>query len=437
MCTQGTLKRVTLLSRWDKVRRCSVIRSLRYALVTTLMVFLLGCTLSKQRPEMRSFGVTEAPLWSMPIGCEGGIRLDDGKVSVVNRDYLVDYHRWSLDISNGRVLDHSDKPVDPGRLPSDTYAEVSGNGLKPLRASSVKAITPTGFDPVVVTDKFIFAKRTWWSLGYRQITHHGQVVVVDRSSRSIVWELNGSDLTVQASPAKIVVCGYGQTAAFLPQVSRPQDITNFYSAVRHGDVQRVAELFPEWQRTPLYNLDGLDPLTSAAKEGQLEVVRQLLKLKLSPNIESADGYSPLLMALRDHREMMSLLLEAGADPNYNALYYDYPLAEASGSGGSRSIIDLLLKSGAKLNAVDHWEGRTALHAAVMSENYEAVQALLEAGADPSIRDYSGKTADKSIDPNECISHLFAGGKISEKPAVCAPPQRSSGGVTFNATGLIH
>jgi hypothetical protein len=310
--------------------------------------------------------------------------------------------------------------------------------LKPLRTSSVKSITPAGYDPVVVTDRFIFAKRTWWGLAYRRIIHHGQVVVVDRSSRSIVWELSGSDLTVQASPANIVVCGYGQIAAFLPQSSRPQDITNFYSAVRHGDVQRVAELFPEWKRTPLYDLDGFDPLTSAAKEGQLEVVRQLLKLKLSPNTESADGYSPLLMALWGHPEIVSLLLDAGADPNYNAQYYEYPLTRAAASGGSPSTIDSLLKSGAKLNAVDRWEGQTALHAAVMSQNYEVVQTLLEAGADPSIRDYSGKTADKMIDPNDCISHLFAGGKISEKPVACAPPQRSSGpGVKFDTRGLIY
>jgi hypothetical protein len=74
----------------------------------------------------------------------------------------------------------------------------------------------------------------------------------------------------------------------------------------------------------------------------------------------------------------------------------------------------------------------------MSQNYEVVQTLLEAGADPSIRDYSGKTADKMIDPNDCISHLFAGGKISEKPVACAPPQRSSGpGVKFDTRGLIY
>ena len=372
----------------------------------------------------------------MPFGCEGGIRLDDAKVAVVDRE--MDYHRRTLDMSDGRVVDYSEKPVERERLPADARVEISNNNLKPLQPSLVRSITPAGFDPVVVTDRFIFAKRTWWSLAYRSYVHHGEVVVVDRTSRSIVWRLNGSDITVQASPTHVVVCGYGRIATFLPQASRPQEITDFYSAIRQGDVSRVAKLFPTWRRTPLYDLNGNDPLTLAAKDGQPEVVRKLLALKLSPNTLSADGYSPLLMALNwDHAEIVGLLLPAGADPNDNAKFWDYPLTRAAESS-SRSTIEVLLKSGAKLNATDRWQGQTALHAAVMYRNYEAVQALLDAHADRTIRDDDGKTAIEMTDRDECISHLFAGGRISEEPVVCAPPRRSLGSaVTFDTHGLIY
>jgi hypothetical protein len=74
----------------------------------------------------------------------------------------------------------------------------------------------------------------------------------------------------------------------------------------------------------------------------------------------------------------------------------------------------------------------------MYRNYEAVQALLDAHANRSIEDDDGKTAIEMIDPDECISHLFAGGRISEKPVACAPPQTSSGpAVTFDTRGLIE
>jgi cytohesin len=190
---------------------------------------------------------------------------------------------------------------------------------------------------------------------------------------------------------------------------------------------------------PLYDLDGFDPLTLAAKEGKIEVVKQLLALKLSPNSKTADGYSPLLQALNyDNSEIASLLLDAGADPNYNARYWDYPLTRAAESG-SRPIIEHLLKSGAVINATDHWEGQTALHASVMYRNYMAIEALLEAGADPHIKDYDGKIPEEHAYKDECITHLFAGGKIKEKPVACAPfhTETETGTVTFSAKGLWH
>jgi len=49
--------------------------------------------------------------------------------------------------------------------------------------------------------------------------------------------------------------------------------------------------------------------------------------------------------------------------------------------------------------------------------------LLEAGADPSIKDEDGKTPVEMAGFDECISHLFGGGKIGERPIACAPVKR--------------
>src|SRR5882762_6166346 len=408
-----------------------MVRLLKYDSLICLVLFLSGCAPDEQQLETPSFGGMQLPLWSMPFGCEGGLRWDDNKLLVTDRHFLPDYHQWTLDMSNGRILDRSDQPIGPKRLPADTNAEISGGSLRPLRAALVRSIMPAGFEPVVVTDRFIFAKRTRLGFAFPSFIHHGQVVVVDRSTRRIVWGLDGVDVTVQASPAHIVVCDCKRIAAFLPQASRPQEITDFYSAIRRGDLKEVAVLFQAWKRTPLYDLDGRDPLTLAAREGQVEVVRQLLALKLSPNTESADGYSPLLMALHwEHPEIVSILLGAGADPNYNAHYWEYPLTEAA-HAGSQPTINSLLKRGARINAAAG--GRTALHEAVMYRNYGAVQTLLEAGADPSIKDEDGKTPVEMAGFDECISHLFGGGKIGERPIACAPVKRLA--VTIDASYL--
>lgn len=409
-----------------------MIRSLAYGSLIGMLLLSFGCAPSGQQPEMVPSGGAEIPLWSMPLGCDGGIQLNDATVSVVGGDR----YRTTLDMSTGRVLDRSDQPVDRLHLPADTQVKISGNSLRPLRASLVRSIAPAGFKPVVATDKYVFAKRTWWGLERQYLDHSGQMDVVDRSTRSVVWQLNGTNIVIQASPTHIVVCNYNRIAVFLPQASRPQEITDFYSAIRRGDVEKVARLFRARKRTPLYDYDGRDPLTLAAYEGKTAVVRRLLALNLSPNTKSADGYSPLLMALNwDNAEIVALLLGAGADPNYNA-EWEYPLTRAAESG-TQSTIEVLLKSGANLNAVDHLDGRTALHEAVMYRNYDGVQALLKAGADRAIKDHTGKTAAEMADRDDCISHLFAGGKISEKPVVCAPPRRESAAVAFIPRGLIE
>jgi ankyrin repeat protein len=206
----------------------------------------------------------------------------------------------------------------------------------------------------------------------------------------------------------------------LPSQSRPQQIIDFYAAIHGGDAARVANLFSVWKQSPLYDLDGSDPLTLAAKEGKVEVVKQLLALNVSPNIEAADGYSPLLAALNlDHLEIAAALLKAGADPNNFAYYWDFPLTEAVESR-TPGATELLLKYGAKINAIDQVTGQTALHAAVMYRNYEAIQLLLASGANPKIKDEDGKTPIEEVDHDECISHLFSGGKVSDKPTACAP-----------------
>src|SRR5258705_691810 len=112
-----------------------MVRLLKYDALICLVLFLWGCARDEQQLETPSFGGMQLPLWSMPFGCEGGLRWDDNKLSVIDRHFLPDYHQWTLDMSNGRILDRSDQPIGPTRLPADTHAEISGGSLRPLRAS--------------------------------------------------------------------------------------------------------------------------------------------------------------------------------------------------------------------------------------------------------------------------------------------------------------
>jgi Ankyrin repeats (3 copies)/Ankyrin repeats (many copies) len=407
-----------------------VFNPVRIGICLFTFVCMSGCGPRVNQFETSPPADSLVPLWSMPFGCEGGLHLNVSEVSVIDREYLVDNHQWMLDLSTGRVLRQSEKPVAAERLPADSKTEISSGSLLPLNVPLAKSIIPSGFDPLVHTEKFVFAKRSWLEFVFPRLVRHSQVIVVDNSSRKVVWQIEAPEIVVQAVPNRVVVCGKGRTVGFLPLQSRPKQIIDFYAAIHTGDTARVANLFGVWKQSPLYDLDGFDPLTLAAKEGKVEVVKQLLAFNVSPNIETADGYSPLLASLNlDHLEIAALLLKAGADPNNFAHYWEFPLTRAVESR-IPGAAELLLKYGANINAIDQVNGQTALHAAVMYRNYEAIQLLLGSGANPRIRDSDGKTPTEEVDPDECISHLFSGGKVSEKPTACAPIQTSTATVQF-------
>ena len=134
------------------------------------------------------------------------------------------------------------------------------------------------------------------------------------------------------------------------------------------------------------------------------------------------GAGPLFIAtLANDQESMELLLKHGAEVDLENVFQMTPLMIAAGMRGTgrgggggdpaRTIksIDLLLDAGANINAKvtdSHThtavimayvagrdqEGRTALMAAAESGQDRLVQHLLERGADPMIRDATGKTA---------------------------------------------
>jgi len=138
--------------------------------------------------------------------------------------------------------------------------------------------------------------------------------------------------------------------------------------------------------------DGSTPLCWAACRGYDAVVKQLLAIDgVDINAPSNDGITPLAWAAqRGYEEVVMLLLENGADPNIKD-NEGSSLIHHAASGPETTLRNVL----AWKNIIIHnqtSDGLTALHIAAQRCKVSSVEALLDAGIDPNISSYSGKTA---------------------------------------------
>jgi ankyrin repeat protein len=120
-------------------------------------------------------------------------------------------------------------------------------------------------------------------------------------------------------------------------------------------------------------------IADAAKRGDREAVRALLKRRAEVNAADLDGTTALHWAVRsDDSEMADLLIRAGANANAATTIGVTPLALAAENGSAR-LVTALLAAGANPNAVDT-HGVTALMIASRTGRVDAVKALIAKGS---------------------------------------------------------
>ena len=140
---------------------------------------------------------------------------------------------------------------------------------------------------------------------------------------------------------------------------------------------------------------GGTPLYSAVSKSNKEIVHMLLEAGADPNQKAQGKYSPLISACDKYRpnlEIIKLLFEYGADPNIQDNNGNTPLHIAVGND-SFEITELLLTNGADPNIQDIG-GNTPLH---KLPNYKIADLLIKHGADETIKNDQDKTWDEMVD----------------------------------------
>lgn len=210
---------------------------------------------------------------------------------------------------------------------------------------------------------------------------------------------------------------------------------------------------------------GTTPLHRAAENAHAEMVRLLLKHGSDPRAFDRNGYTPLHYLAHNHSRrdsmaatvtaliegganadtlshpqslgrgatplllaashapvaVVNLLLAAGANPNFVDKAKRCPLTEALGNAENFAA---LLAAGADLSSLLQTKGKPGLLAAAEAGNAPAVQALLQANADPN-KSYRGKhplhAAVAKASPDAVAALLAAGAEhnVADKTGVTA------------------
>ncbi len=153
-------------------------------------------------------------------------------------------------------------------------------------------------------------------------------------------------------------------------------------AARKGDREAVRALLKQGADVSVAEGDGITALHLAARAGDAELVQVLVYAGANMRATTRLGaYTPLMMAAQaGHSAAVAALIAGGADVNATSTTGTTPLMFAAQSGDTRTIT-MLVEGGSEVNARETAMGQTPLMFAVAYNRVDVVRLLLARGAD--------------------------------------------------------
>ncbi len=182
------------------------------------------------------------------------------------------------------------------------------------------------------------------------------------------------------------------TASKALNMADPARVTLLRTAIKNHDITGVKELIKDG-----VNINGIEiknklpypPFFHAVEQGDEEIFNILLQANADINLQDWMGETALFVATR--RKLPNIaqtLIQAKADVNIKNKFGITPLMEAAEhwDEAQPSILKALIRANADLNTRD-WIGSTALIKAAKFGHLKNVEMLLQAGADPTIKEH--------------------------------------------------
>lgn len=161
-------------------------------------------------------------------------------------------------------------------------------------------------------------------------------------------------------------------------------------AVMADDASVVQELLVAGVNPNIKEVDRGPAVVMAATERSYKALKQLIAAPHT-NLEATNdrGATALMVVAAQGRiEVVRALLDRGA--RVNAEDRGGPL-HAAARAGHADVVEVLIEQDAAINAVDE-AGRTPMILAARFGQFSAYEAIVKAGADPTIRDKENQSA---------------------------------------------
>ena len=164
---------------------------------------------------------------------------------------------------------------------------------------------------------------------------------------------------------------------------------DFFTAIKRDNPSAIQLLLSRGFDPDTLDPGGLSGLYLALRDESLKAANVLIDWpRTNVEIRTAKDESPLMMAaLKGRLDLVKKLIARGADvnkPGWAPLHY-------AATGGHLEIMELLLDQNAYIDA-ESPNGTTPLMMAAQYGSTAAVKLLLDAGADPSLKNQLGLTA---------------------------------------------
>lgn len=169
------------------------------------------------------------------------------------------------------------------------------------------------------------------------------------------------------------------------------DEKNFFAAAGAGDVMAINAFIDGGINPNAQNEDGRTPLISAAARGDHGIVSLLVQRGADINVKDKKGYTALFHAIEAMYEDVAMVLldQPALDPDGRGLNGVTALMSYAWRD-RKDAVEKLLQRGADVNAQDN-DGDAALHGVAKSGNVEILDLLLAKGADPNLKNKLGGT----------------------------------------------